>query len=178
MRILAIAIVMILSTASSVHAAVSSPKDVANDFYQWTIKYGAGGLPSEEKLKSGHGLFSKELEDLLHASLIAEKRCVKNAPPDIKPPLFEGSIFVSNYEGLSKVVALEARHSGKDVVIAAKLAYINPGSQCSRPYRWTDNLILSLENGNWVVKDIAAPGKKPWLLHELKNYVSKEVCGM
>jgi len=169
---------MILSTASSVNAATSSPKDFANDFYQWTIKYDAGGLPSEENLKSAHGLFSKELEDLLRASLIAEKRCVKNAPPDIKPPLFEGSIFVRNYEGLSKVIALEERHSGKDVTIVAKLAYVNPKSRFSQPYQWTDNLILSLENGRWVVKDIAEPGKKPWLLHDLKRYISKEVCGM
>jgi len=173
MKRFACAIYLALLFTPACLAATLPPTAVANNFYAWTMTVG-GGIPSAKQLQQTSGFFSVRLIDLLRTSLAAEERCVKATPPDLKPPIFEGSLFVDHYEGLTKVLSLKkARQHGK-VIITARLAYVEPRSP-KNVYRWTDRLFLIMENGNWVIDDIAT---KSSLSAILKKYTSKEECGI
>lgn len=178
MRVLSHLCVLAMLIPAGCHAAEQSPIELSRNFYAWVEQYGGGGLPSKQALKSADGYFSHELTQLLHAALIAEARCVKNAPPDMKPPLFEGNLFVTNEEGFSKIVSIKEHRSTNRSVVQARLEYSYLGPDGRKSHQWTDRLILGKENSRWIIQDIAEPKKSPWLLAALKKYNSKDVCGI
>lgn len=163
--------------SSSSFCAESAPNRVAAEFYKWAIEHDGGGLPNESDLKSLKKILSADLVYLLHASLAAEERCAVLAPRDIKPRMFEGSIFVGNYESLTKVVSLSEKKVGERIIINARLRYSHP-KNATAIYDWLDSMTLIRENNNWVVSNIEYAESKRTLVEILKKYISKEECGI
>jgi hypothetical protein len=173
MKRVACTLLCALLFAPASEGATLPPTAVAHNFYAWAMTVG-GGIPSSQELLRARGLLSARFSELLRASLGAEERCVKATPPDLKPPIFEGNLFVDNYEGLTKVLSLTQKRQHGKTIVSAHLAYAEPGSP-AHVYKWTDRLTLVMENGKWVIDD---SGAKSSLSATLKKYTSKEECGI
>jgi hypothetical protein len=172
---LCISLFLVLLIAPACKAAQLSPTQVANSFYAW-VSAGGGGVPTEKELKPATVFLSGRFSALLRKSLVAEERCVKATPPDLKPPIFEGNLFVDNYEGLTKVISMSVRRQHGQAIVTARLAYAD-SAWPARVYRWTDQLTLVTEGGKWVVDDVGGRRRRPPLSAILKKYTSKEECG-
>ncbi|WP_295749855.1 hypothetical protein [Undibacterium sp.] len=163
--------------SSSSFCAESAPTRVAAEFYEWVIGHDGGGLPKEIDLKSLKTVLSTDLVYLLHASLAAEERCAVQAPRDIKPLMFEGSIFVGNYESLTKVISLDEKKVDEKFIINARLRNSNP-KDATDIIDWLDSVTLIRENDKYVISNIEYANSKRTLVEILKKYISKEECGI
>jgi hypothetical protein len=164
--------VLLLMQATLASASVSTPKEVANAFYAWVIQYDHGGLPSESALKAGEDLLSTELTRLLRATKATEDRCVALTPADMKPPIFEGSLLVGNYESATKVISMRVRPSAGGVSVLSRLEYRYQKQDSTwDAVHWRDRLLLVRENGNWVVSDSQWQMKNRSLVVTLKDYI-------
>ncbi|MFZ6749019.1 hypothetical protein [Undibacterium sp. Ren11W] len=163
--------------SSSSFCAESAPTRVAAEFYEWVIGHDGGGLPKESDLKSLKKILSTDLVYLLHASLAAEERCAALAPRDIKPLMFEGSIFVGNYESLTKVISLDEKKVDEKFIINARLRNSNP-KDATDIIDWLDSVTLIRENDKYVISNIEYANSKRTLVKILKKYISKKECGI
>jgi len=154
------------------HASASglSPREIAKAFYAWVIKHDGGGLPSDSALKAAEPIISSELRLLLRKAQMVERRCVAKAPPDMKPPIFEGSLFVDNYEGATRVISMDLHSAEAGILVASQLEFKDPRWQVEA-ITWKDQLMLVQEKGKWVVADTNGTAKSKSLVVTLKDYL-------
>jgi hypothetical protein len=68
-------------------------------FYRWVISYQGAGLPSPEQRKQLTRMLTADFVQLLAAASETESRCVAGLPRNMKGDIWEGNLFVNNYEG-------------------------------------------------------------------------------
>ena len=76
------------------------------------------------------------------------------------PPLIEGDLFTSNFEGATTVQIGACAGDGKTGHCAVQLTY-DPGKTANpkdKPFHWTDTAYLVKEPGGWRVDDIGYGG--------------------
>jgi hypothetical protein len=172
-----LAIFLILIFSSSAFSKEVPPIQVAAEFYKWAIRHDGGGLPKEPQLKSLKKFLSIDLVYLLRASSAAEERCIALTPIGQKPLVFEGSLFVGFYEGLTKVISLREKKIGEKTIISTRLGYDNP-KVLTDTHNWLDTVTMIQENDKWVISDFNSVGSKATLVGTLKKYISKDECGI
>lgn len=170
MNILKLLLIVLLIHSSLANASDSSPTAVAQAFYTWVIKHDGGGLPSKSALKMGEPFISNELLHLLRKAKVIEKRCVATTPKDLKPPIFEGSLFVDNYEGATRVISMDSQVTDAGILISSQLEFKDPRWNIEA-VNWTDQLTLIRERRKWVVSDIKGPASSKSLIAHLKDYI-------
>lgn len=170
MGILKLLPIVLLACTPLASAADASAGHAANAFYSWVIKHGRSGLPSNAALKAGEPFISDELVHLLRNAKIVERRCVATTPPDMKPPIFEGSLFVDNYEGTTRIISIDWQETGAGILVSSRLEYKDPRWNVDA-VSWPDQLILVREKGKWVVGDIKGPERSKSLTATLKEYL-------
>jgi len=168
----------------SAFAASETPEAAAEAFYRWVISYRSGGLPSAVQRQQLARILTPELVKLLAAASETERRCVARLPPDMKGNVWEGNLFVSNYEGATEVWYGESRAVGRDVIIDANLLDVDdklPKGDRYRTYIWQDSVRLRKTKQGWLVADVqrgeaAGTPRTETLTKMLVNYI-KEGCG-
>lgn len=169
MGIFKLLLVVLLMHTQLASATDLSPREVAASFYSWVIKRAGGGLPSNSALKAGRPMMSSELFHLLLKAKAVEKRCVARTPSDMKPPIFEGSLFVDNYEGTTRVISMDLLPTDSGILVSSRLEFKDPRWDVEA-INWPDQLTLVQENGKWVVGDIKGPESKKSLIVILTDY--------
>jgi len=126
----------------------------ANGFYAvYETFHPSDGVPSAADRAKYAPFLSPALEKLLSDADAAEMRFAK-ANKD-SPPLIEGDLFSSMFEGATSVQVAACSGDGKTGHCTVKLEYANPGD---KPINWTDTIYLVKAEHGWRVDDIAYGG--------------------
>ncbi len=145
----------------------------ANGFYGvYKTFHPSDGVPSESDRAKYAPFLSPALITLLADAGAAESRFAK-ANKD-SPPLMEGDLFTSMFEGATAVQVGACSGDAKTGRCAVRLEYAEAGS---KPIDWTDTVYLVNTQAGWRVDDIAyggswAFGNKGRLSETLKQTIS------
>ena len=146
----AAAITLLLLVVAPVHAQDAATA-AANGFYAAIIGARAlsgGGIPDAAARARFQPLLTPRLGKALTDAAAAEARFA--AKNKASPPLIEGDIFSSLFEGPTAFKLGACRGDDKIQRCAVALTRQDPGQ---KPVSWTDTLVLA-NSGGWKVDDI------------------------
>jgi hypothetical protein len=139
-------------SASDAEAA----RRLAGDFYEMHARFAGRGL-LDPAATNAYGAFLcpslvRALEDAR-----ARQAAYRTAHPDDKPPLAEGDLFSSLFEGVEHATAGIPAAEGEAVRVPVALSRgMGPGAQ-----HWQDGLILQRDGEVWCVADVDYGGRWP-----------------
>ncbi len=132
----------------------SSPQSGAQDFYAAYLSSPAGGVPYGRQRARLRPYLSDRLNMLLDLAGRAEERHARRTRGR-EPPLMEGDIFTSLFEGASRFEVMRCRVTDARSICRVSLVYNEPRSE---PAHWQDQTMLVRERGRWVVDDVLYGG--------------------
>ena len=138
-------------------ADLATADGVVRGFYAFVLTSKPSGLPSPAEQELIKKYLSPAFAELLARAWTVESACARNTPPDIKPPLFEGSQLVGNYEGATEVVVGPVNTRSGRATVESRLFDIDvrlPKGDAHRTFTWTDRLKLSMASGRWAIEDV------------------------
>jgi hypothetical protein len=159
-RTAALVIVWMSPGAARSAPAADDAQGVANGFY---AVYGtfrpSDGIPDAKGRAKYEPFISPALDRLLIEGDAAEQRFVQ-ATKNMSPPLIEGDLFTSNFEGATSwsVGACETGATTAHCKVA--FGYRGSSKEDSKPVNWTDTIYLARTSAGWRVDDIAYGA--PW----------------
>lgn len=145
----------VLALASSAGAAgADSPANAALAFYRVYATFNpSDGIPDAAGRKKYAPTISPALAKLLTDGDAAETRYAK-ANKDV-PPLVEGDLFTSNFEGATSYKIGACTATAKTAACKANLVYADPHPRPQdKPAIWTDTVYLVMTPKGWRVDDI------------------------
>ena len=148
------AIALALSTPAAWATGVYSPESVAATFYAVYVKLPPAGIPDTGTRNRLRPLVTVRLAALLRQGADAERRYGK-ATKGESPPLIEGDLFSSLFEGANSFAVGACMTSGEESECAVTLAYGTTGAPDAK---WMDYIYLVRERGQWKVDDITYGG--------------------
>lgn len=139
------------ATAAQATAAVERG---ATAFYRVYLDVRPAGVPGARARQSFAAVVSPQLADLLQRAEAAERRH-RTVTRNAEPPLAQGDLFTSLFEGAQTFSVREChRSSAGGAVCSIELAY-GDGRETTR---WADTLFLVRHGGRWLVDDIEYGG--------------------
>jgi hypothetical protein len=140
-------------------AQAQDPAAAANAFYTvYSSQQAQGrGIPDATVRLRLQPVLSPRLDKQLAAAAAAQARLtakVKNAVP----PMLEGDIFSSLFEGATAWKVGSCQPSGQTARCTVALSYTPPppppGGKPAKPAAWNDTLVLVLTPQGWKVDDV------------------------
>lgn len=124
-------------------------KDSVNAFYTIYLSERPSGVPSEQEQQKFNPYLSAPLGKLLKEAARAEQQYYQ-ATKGESPPLVEGDLFTSLFEGATsfKTLSCDSR-TGSCIV---EFRYVDPKEKA--PTIWKDKVYLIKGHQGWVVDDI------------------------
>jgi hypothetical protein len=134
----------------------ASPEDMVGQFYKayWALKI-SGGVPEDKDRAQLAPYLTASLTALLADADKAEARYAARTKNEV-PPLIEGDLFTSLFEGASGLDAVHCTGDTKTSHCKAELRYQDARSKDI--VRWTDEVTLLQSNAGWRIDDIAFGG--------------------
>ena len=130
-------------------------KRSAEAFYSAYRQAEPAGVPTGKDLARYRSVVSKPLFALLERAGAAEADYA-TATKNESPPLVEGDLFTSLFEGASRYGVEECHESGPSGTCRVELTYFD--ANAGKPEKWHDTVFLVLEGGAWRVSDIEYGG--------------------
>ena len=138
-------------------AAVSAPAAAehgAAAFYRAYLDTRPAGVPSARVREKLAAVLSPQLADLLQRADAAERR-YRSVTKNAVPPLVEGDLFTSLFEGAQAFAVREChRGTAGGAACTIELRY----GEGANAVQWTDKLFLVRHGGRWVADDIEFGG--------------------
>lgn len=132
-----------------------TPEKAVTAFYQEYMKSNKDGIPDAKGRKKFHPYISAELDKLLAGGDHAEDLHDK-ATKGQEPPLVEGDLFTSNFEGTTSFRVGACKGGDKTSQCPIALVYdAKSKNPKDTPAKWTDTVTLVKEASGWRVDDIA-----------------------
>lgn len=123
---------------------------VADSFYAtYAALPHTGGIPDANARARYAPLFSPRLNKLLADAAAAEARF--QAKNKDAPPLMEGDLFSSLFEGITSYKLGACSGDGKSGHCDARLAHADP----KKPVSWSDSVMLVNTASGWKIDDLA-----------------------
>ena len=124
--------------------------------FQWQlIASPVMGLPTAEQLEALSPYLSNQLLTRIRAASLAQKAITQRSQIP-EPPLIQGALFYSLFEGASGLVQVTPEGSGSSVLVT--LEYMAQPNDPS-PVRWTDRVMLVTEDQQPVIDDLQYLGQ-------------------
>ena len=158
MRLILIAAVIAFGiVANNTNADTDSELRRATEaFYRVYLEVHPSGVPHSRTRLKFVPVISRTLEQMLERAEAAERHYAKVTKRQV-PPLVEGDIFTSLFEG-AQAFALERCERGTaTTTCTVALRYGAAGDKNSSA--WTDKVYLVRHNGRWLVDDIEFGGQ-------------------
>ena len=152
MRIAA-AVVLIQAMLFGSPALAGPGKDPAapvRDFYAQYVQLKPAGLPTPAQQKALSPYLSHRLLGLMDAARAYSEQVAK-AHPDEKPPLVDGCLFASLFEGPKAFQVEPAAADGEGWKVRVHFT----GEQ---GVAWDDNVLVVREDGRYVIDDVLLSG--------------------
>lgn len=153
-----------------------SADTVAKDFYAvYGTFHPSDGIPDAKARAKYEPLISPALDHLLAEGEAAEKR-FSRLTKNMSPPLVEGDLFTSNFEGATFWSVWPCEIDGASAHCKVALGYRDGSKEDAKPVNWIDTLYLVRTTAGWRVDDVAygAPwafGNKGRLTETLRSAV-------
>ncbi len=138
-------------------AAISSPNDQAQrqavaQFYDAALAMDVQGLPDDAQMARLARLISPALLDQLNQAR-AQQALDFSRHQGSEPPLVQGALFFSLFEGAQELIAIEP--DDQPLMWVVTLGY----GHGADAFEWTDIARVVQLNGRWVVQDIEFMGQ-------------------
>ncbi len=140
-----------------------SHADIATDinrgataFYRIYLEVRVSGVPSAKTLARFAPVVSPSLLQLLQKAEAAEKHYARLTNHAV-PPLVEGDLFTSLFEG-AQAFAVQECHRGATGSAACTIRLQYADAAAKAPTNWTDKIFLIKHDRRWVVEDIEYGG--------------------
>lgn len=140
---------VLLATSASASQRDLELKHVVDAFYHAYIAARPSGIPSEKVQLKFKPFISVELAKLLQEADKAEQKYQKKTKGEV-PPLVEGDIFTSLFEGATSFLVLSCDPGTVSCVV--EFSYVDTRDQSS--FTWKDKVYLVKESRTWMVDDI------------------------
>jgi hypothetical protein len=115
------------------------------------------GLPNAEDAKILSTFLSVKLNKQIQKAWIAQQK-FKSKYPDEKPPLVEGDLFSSLFEGATSFEIMGTKIKLNNADVAVKFKNVSPAEN-NNPVEWTDNYKLIKNKNGWFIDDLKYQGK-------------------
>ncbi len=154
--ILAAALLLLGSAPAFAQGPAGDPAAAVEAFYAvyGPLHVQGGGLPDATARVRYAPVFSPRLNKQLVEAAAAQARLtakVKNAVP----PMLEGDIFSSLFEGASAWKVGACQITGKTARCPVALSYVPPpGRKTEKPANWNDTVLLVTTPQGWKVDDV------------------------
>ncbi len=130
------------------------------------------GLPNADQAAVLAEHFSPALNGLMHDALAGQQAYKARYPSD-KPPMIDGDVFSSLFEGASSGTVDAVDVAADTAIVRVKYVYSDPETGKAIE-TWPDRFLLVREGSNWLIDDIeylggwdfAPKGKLSQALHE------------
>jgi hypothetical protein len=152
-----LAIILCFVFCSNAQAQQNEQILVVSSFYKTILKFKDGGVPSRKNIDKLSPFISVEFRNLLLDARSAEDKHFKKTN-NSEPPLVEGSLFYSLFEGADKYSCIKPKPDKEPVSYLINLEYRDPYGK-HEIAKWQDRAILIKENNKWVVDDLELLGK-------------------
>ena len=136
---------------------VAAARALASDFHQMHARFAGRGLPDPAAMNAYNAFLCPALSAALADARVRQAAFIVARPGD-KPPLAEGDLFTSLFEGADSAQAGDIVADGEGARASVALARgVGPGAT-----RWHDDLVLQRDQGIWCVADVAYGGSWPF----------------
>ena len=143
-----------LTSAPGLAADISSPDKTAEGFYAvYATFHPSDGIPDAAGRAKYAPYLSATLDKLLADGHAAEAKFNK-ANKD-SPPLIEGDLFSSMFEGATSYKIGPCKENGSQASCSVAFVY---DDKADPPTHWTDTIFLTRERDGWRVSDIGYGG--------------------
>ena len=150
MRLLLISSIL-LTTQYLYSCHEAGPEQTVIKFYSIYLKLHSFGIPNEQEQAEYSPYLSPDLADLLKRANEAEQKH-QAATKGEEPPIVEGDLFTSLFEGASSYTIASCESKDKSGFCAVEFKYLNPGDKSE--LKWKDKVYLVKSNRGWVIDDI------------------------
>ena len=154
MKKLISAFVLVLA-AASVSFAGDTPQSTVTGLYNAYMKLKTRGIPSAKELAEYKPYITPELAALLKSADDAEIKYKTDTKGEV-PPLVEGDIFTSLFEGADSFKVLSCEEKGAAASCSVEFKNTNPGD--GKTFTWKDSPALVKGKSGWLVSDIEYKG--------------------
>ncbi len=120
-------------------------------FYNLYIKIRPQGIPQQNELAKFRRYFSPELTQKLRRAQQAEQQYQK-ANHGAVPPLIEGDLFTSLFEGASAFRLLSCGARGDAAWCEIEFTAIDPKDRSL--FKWKDKIYLVRQSHRWLLDDV------------------------
>ena len=134
-----------------------SPEAAVVDFLTMHQRLGNSGLPDAGSMSAYGAFLCPSLTSALRDARVRQEQ-FRASHPDEKPPLVEGDLFSSLFEGPESYSAAESRIEGSRARVTMDLRHGEGGGATS----WQDTVVLELDDGIWCISDVEYGGKWPF----------------
>lgn len=161
--------------SAPVAPTASDPSTTAEVFYRTYVQIRTSGVPDATQRARLRPFLTPALEAALAAAEQAE-RSHRAKTNGAVPPLVEGDMFASLFEGANAFKVQECSERPPGMQCHLQLSFTDPSTK--QKVEWRDTLLLVRLGGNWRVNDIVYGGKfafgQTGQLTELLQIVVKE----
>lgn len=168
-------LVLLFTTNAFANDSGGDLQRVISAFYGVYLELKPVGVPDEKKRTRFTPHISEHLNELLKGANEAERSYYKATKGRV-PPLVEGDLFTSNFEGADSFRGVSYESKGERGFCLVEFTYIDPLDKSS--LRWKDKVYLVKSSRGWVVDDIEFLGNWPFMhkgrLQDLLKWVIKE----
>ena len=145
------------AAATPESAEMKSATTLVTDFYEMRLKLGRTGLPDENEMKAYKAFLCPSLSAAFDSARVRQKVYIDEHPDD-KPPLVEGDLFSSLFEGTEVVTPSGTTVEGDTARVTLSMRFGEGDSAA----RWKDDVLLAKDQGSWCIADVEYRGDWPF----------------
>ena len=136
---------------------VQSPEAAVVDFLTMHQRMGNSGLPGTASMNAYGAFLCPSLASKLRDARVRQEQ-FRASKPDEKPPLVEGDLFSSLFEGPDSYSAADSKIEGSRATVKMDLRHGEGSSATS----WQDTVVLETDDGIWCISDVEYGGTWPF----------------
>lgn len=141
----------------AVAPVAQSPEAAVVDFLTMHQRLGNSGLPDAGSLNAYSAFLCPSLARALRDARVRQEQ-FRASNPGEKPPLVEGDLFSSLFEGPDSYSAANSRIEGTRATVKMDLRH----GEGSGATSWQDTVVLDLDDGIWCISDVEYGGTWPF----------------
>jgi hypothetical protein len=172
-HILAFASLLLMAPLCWGEEPPASPEILVKRFYATYFETRPSGLPTEAELKILSPYFSSELTALFVRARKYQADYRKRHPDD-KPPLIEGDLFSSLFEGPTRFEVGPVEEMDQRSKVTVRFSYVDPRAP-KDIFRWKDAVIVRRQGNRLVIEDIEFLGDWPFKIGDRLSEVLKNL---
>jgi len=147
-------LILVLAAASP-SLAGDTPESTVTGFYNAYVKLKTRGIPAAKDLAEYKPYITPELAGLLKSADDAEIKYKADTKGEV-PPLVEGDIFTSLFEGADSFKVLSCEEKGDKASCSVEFKNTNPGD--GKTFTWKDSPVLEKGKFGWLINDVEYKG--------------------